>query len=160
MSGTCPCSKLFEITLRQWTQPAPWFAQRSAATIDEEINGRFAGEKRMGQRPMKKRIPHDKRRRNAPTSLTLREQACAGAQRRSRDENPSYSRSPGVTPERPNQARKPGPSQAWSIPPRGEQYSSFPWRQPLRLVLRSARLRSNSLHVDRSAIVSRGPRSH
>jgi hypothetical protein len=47
------------------------------------------------------------------------------AQLRSRDENPTYSSSPGVTPERPNQARKPSPSQAWSIPPRGQQYSSL-----------------------------------
>ena len=53
------------------------------------------------------------------------------AQLRSRDENPTYSSSPGVTPERPNQARKPSPSQAWSIPPRGNNIAvSYMWRGP------------------------------
>jgi hypothetical protein len=111
--------------LRERTNPTPRLAQRATAAIDEEVNGRFAGKKSLGQRPEKRRVRHDRRRRNAPTSLTLREQACAGAQRRSRDENSTYSSSPGVTPERPNQARKPSPSQARSIPPRGDNIAVF-----------------------------------
>jgi len=78
MSRTCRSSKLLQITQRQRPQPPPMLSQRAGAAIDEKFNGRFAGEERLGQRPKKNGVLHDRRRRNASTSLTLREQFCAG----------------------------------------------------------------------------------
>src|ERR1035438_3216687 len=78
MSRTCRSSKLLQIAQRQRPQPPPMLSQPAGAAIDEKFNGRFAGEERLGQRPKKNKVLHDRRRRNASTSLTLREQFCAG----------------------------------------------------------------------------------
>jgi hypothetical protein len=86
MARPCLGSELCEISLRERPKPAPASAQRTAATIEQEIGRRFAGQQSASQRLNQGRIGHDKRRRNAPTSLTLRELFCVGAQRSSCDE--------------------------------------------------------------------------
>jgi hypothetical protein len=86
MARPCLGSEFCEISLSERPKPAPASAERAAATIEEEIGRRFAGQQSPSQRLNQGRIGHDRRRRNAPTSLTLREQPCVGAHQGSCDE--------------------------------------------------------------------------
>jgi hypothetical protein len=107
--------------------------------IEHLYKGDAAGEVRAGQRIQESRIGLRVRQRRAPTSRALRDQLCAGAQLRSRDEFPSYSRFPGVTPERPR------PDDA--IEPRGTAWASLELPRPAGLSYRGAAFRPVRLQI-------------
>ena len=69
-----------DISLRQRPEPTPRSAKCAAPAGDDLFNGRLAGKKGSRQDAQKGWIRHRRRRRNAPTSLTLREHVCVVAQ--------------------------------------------------------------------------------
>jgi hypothetical protein len=71
------------------------------------FDSRFTSEKCAGEYLQKRQLRHDRRRRSAPTSLTLREELCAAAPLPLARRNLRSSRSPGVTPERPTELESP-----------------------------------------------------
>ena len=67
-------------------EPSPWTSQRAHRARMDILDDRIAGEKAACERADQGRGWHRRRRRQTPTSLTLREQICSPVQRRSRDE--------------------------------------------------------------------------
>ena len=79
-------SHRFDIAPGNGPKPAPGPAERAAGAGNHLLDSGFTGEKGSGQCTDKRPVRHGRRRRNAPTSLTLREPFCAWRSRRSRDE--------------------------------------------------------------------------
>ena len=77
MSGADLLRERFNIATCNGLKPTPWAAEGSACTFNDLFNGRVARENGAGQCIHKRRIGRFAEQRNAPTSLTLREQICA-----------------------------------------------------------------------------------
>ena len=105
-SRTGAVAKLFDIAASNRANPAPWSSQRCTGLHQYVFKVGFSGKKGARQRGNKRRDCAASRQQNAPTSLAVREDVCAGAQCPSRGGLPSFSRFPGVTPKRPNRIHR------------------------------------------------------
>jgi hypothetical protein len=84
-SRPCLTCELFYIAASDWIQPSPWSPQGNPGMARNFICVKPADQKRIGQGPDESRIGRPSKQSSAPTSLTLRELICAGAQGRSSD---------------------------------------------------------------------------
>ena len=80
MPGLCSIAVSFQISVSQWTNPAPVSSKHLIATNNDLRGCRLASEEGPGECGDKQRIWHDRRQKSAPTSPAMREPVCVDAQ--------------------------------------------------------------------------------
>src|SRR5215472_695363 len=116
-SRTGLARKVINVSPGYTRNPAPRFAQCSREPHDNLVCRRFPGKERSGDLAQDQRAAHREWRRNAPTSPTLLEQACALAQLSSCDELPVIHIPLGYPQRGFDRSPKARSQPAWSKPP-------------------------------------------